>query len=108
MAVRTNIDSSARSLFPIKTIDQFVPTLVEAALVLGSVIAFIWLLWGGIEFIMAGGNQDRTKSSKEKISQAIFGLGILASVWVIWKLLTYFLGITSSPSGAVRLIIPKP
>ena len=108
MAVSTNINSVARPLFSIKTIDQFIPTLIQAALTLGSVLSFMWLLWGGVEFIMAGGNQERTKTAKSKISQAIFGLGMLASVWVFWRIITYFLGITTSPSGSVRLTLPTP
>ncbi len=108
MAINTNIESVAKPLFSIKTIDQFIPTLIQAALTLGSILSFMWLLWGGVEFIMAGGNQERTKTAKSKISQAVFGLGMLASVWVLWRIVTYFLGITTSSSGPIQLTLPTP
>lgn len=106
--LQTNIDSDARSFFNIKTIDQFLPNVLQIGLTLGAVSALFYLIWGGIEYLTSGGNQERNKSAKAKISTAIAGLAILASVWAIWRLLVYFLGITPSVRGPLKLLIPAP
>ncbi len=108
LALKTNIEKPAQSLFPIHSIDEFLPILIQIALVFGSIAALMWLLWGGIEYIMAGGNQDRTKGAKEKITQAVAGLAILAAAWVIWRLVVYFLGISDTPKGPFKIQIPTP
>ncbi len=108
MAKLTNIDASANSLFPITTLDQFLPKLLQVALILGSVFTLIWLIWGGLEFILSGSDPERSKSAKNKMTQAVIGLAFLASIWVIWRLVTYFLGISPSPSGSFQLNVPTP
>lgn len=108
MAKLTDINSSAEDLFPIKTLDQFLPKLLQVAIIIGSLFTFIWLLWGGVEFIIAGADPERSKSAKSKITQAIVGLGLLATVWVLWRLVTYFLGISPTPKGPFNLQIPTP
>lgn len=108
MAKLTDIDSTAENLFPIKTLDQFLPKLLQTAIIMGSIFTFIWLLWGGVEFVIAGADPERSKSAKNKITQAIVGLGLLASVWVLWRLVTYFLGISPTTTGPVNLQVPAP
>lgn len=58
--------------------------------------------------ITGGGNQEKTKGAKEKISQAIFGLAALATIWILWRIVTYFLGISPSAQGTFRINIPSP
>jgi len=107
-SVSTNIDSQVSDFFAFKTIDNFIPNLLQIALVFGAIIAFAFLIWGGIDYILSGGNQERIKTSKSIISNALAGLAILAAVWVIWRLVTYFLGLSDTLYGPVKFNLPKP
>jgi len=106
--VSTNIDSQVSSFFAFKTLDNFLPNLLQIALILGSIIAFAFLIWGAIDYIMSGGNQERLKTSKAIIGNALTGLAILAAVWIIWRTITYFLGLSNTVSGPIKFNFPKP
>ena len=110
MAVSTNIDQEVRKsgFFKFDSLGEFVVNLFQVALILGAVMTFVYLLWGGIQWITSGGNQEAAKSAKEKITDAITGLALLAAVWVIWRLIIYFLGITTSVRGPFNLRLPQP
>lgn len=110
MAVTTDIDAEIQSsgFFKFKSIGDFVVNLFQLALILGSVITFIYLVWGGIQWITSGGNQEAAKSAKEKITDAIMGLALLAAVWVIWRLIIYFIGLSGSASGPFDIRLPEP
>jgi len=109
-AIKTNIDQEIRrsGFFKFDSLGDFVVNLFQVALILGSVMTFLYLLWGGIQWITSGGNQEADKSAKEKITDAITGLTLLAAVWIIWRLVIYFLGITNSVSGPFNLRLPEP
>lgn len=110
MAVSTNIDAEIKraNFFKFDSLGEFVVNLFQVALILGSVMTFIYLVWGGIQWISSGGNQEAAKSAKEKITDAIMGLAMLAAIWVIWRLIIYFLGITPSARGPINLKLPQP
>ncbi len=42
---------------------------------------------------MSGGEKDKITEARDKITQAIVGLGVVASAWAIFKLVDYFFGI---------------
>lgn len=106
----TNIDKeiSRGGFFKFTSIGGFVVNLFQIALTLGSIMTFVYLVWGGIQWITSGGNQEAAKGAKEKITDAIWGLTLLALVWVIWRLIIYFLGISGTVSGPLQLNLPKP
>ena len=109
-SLSTDIESQLDkgSFFKFDSLGGFLQNFIQLALGLGSIATLVWVFWGGIEFIMSGGNQDRTKSAKEKITQALFGLATLATLWVLWRLVIYFLGISSSAQGPFNISIPSP
>jgi len=110
MANLTNIDSQVKKtgFFKFDSIGEFVVNFFQVALILGSVMTFIYLIWGGIQWITSGGNQEAAKGAKEKISDAVMGLAMLAAVWVFWRLIIYFVGVTSSVSGPFNIKLPQP
>lgn len=110
MAQFTDIDSeiSQTGFFKFTSIGQFVVNLFQVVLIIGAIAAFAFLIWGGVEYISSGGNQDKTKSAKSKISSALAGLAIMAAAWIIWRLVVYFLGISPSLQGPVQLNLPHP
>jgi hypothetical protein len=108
--ITTNIESEVKKtgFFKFDSIGEFVVNLFQVALIIGSIMTFVYLIWGGIQWITSGGNQEAAKGAKEKITDAIAGLAMLAAVWVIWRLIIYFVGISPSPSGPFNIKLPQP
>ncbi|GIK84476.1 MAG: hypothetical protein BroJett025_10980 [Patescibacteria group bacterium] len=71
-------------------------TLINKALnfvmVLGALLVFMYLIWGGIEWITSGGDKGKTESARNKITAAVLGLIVLAASWAILGLVLNFLG----------------
>lgn len=72
---------------------DFVSRVFSAIIIVGGIATFIYMVYGGLQWIMAGGEKDKVKDAREKITQAVIGLAILASAWAIYKLIDYFFGI---------------
>jgi len=56
-------------------------------------LVFAFLIWGAIEWITSAGDKGKMESARNKISNAIVGLVILAAVTAIFLVLQQFLGI---------------
>lgn len=108
MAKLTNIDAQIQPFFAIRSIDQFLPNVIQLVLILGSIATLFYLFWGGISFITAAGDKEAVKTAREKITHAVLGLAILAAVWVLWRAIVYFLGLSSSVTGPFKINVPAP
>ena len=67
--------------------------IVGVAIVIALVLAFLWLIWGGIEWITSGGDKTQTEAARNRITTALVGLGIVAASWAIMRLVGFFFGI---------------
>ncbi|MCA9368852.1 MAG: hypothetical protein H6773_04530 [Pseudomonadales bacterium] len=71
-------------------------TLINAVLSFVMVIAalsvFMYLIWGGIEWITSGGDKGKTESARNKITAAILGLVVLAASYAILLIALNFIG----------------
>lgn len=76
--------------------------LVNAAIVIGALAAFMYLVLGGFQWITAGGDKAKTEEAQKKITNAIIGLVIIVAAWAIINVVTNFLGI----GGLENLTIP--
>lgn len=75
------------------TISSLVASLIGLVLVAGALLAFFLLVFGGIEWLSSGGDAEKTKSAKKKITNALIGLLILFAIWALFSLLGLFFGI---------------
>lgn len=86
----------ANSLFKFTTLGQFITSLVSLIMSLAALIAFLFLLWGGMMWITASGNKENLQAAKDRIMNAITGFAITACAYVIWQLLLRFFGLSTS------------
>ena len=52
------------------------------------------LLWGGIEYITAGGDKERTQSASKRLTAALIGLAIVFSIFAIIYLVETLFGVS--------------
>lgn len=90
----------------ISSIGQLISALVGTLLIIAALLAFIYLILGGISWITSGGDKAGMESARNKITHAIVGLIIVGAAWAIMVLVQQFLGIEIIGGNGIN--IPKP
>lgn len=73
-------------------IGELIQKALNFVMVLGALLVFMYLIWGGIEWITSGGDKGKTEGARNKITAAVIGLIVLAASWAILGLVLNFLG----------------
>lgn len=85
-----------------------ISTFINAALRFAFIIAIlgvlVMLVWGGVAWIVSGGDKDAVGEARKRIVNALIGLAILAVAFAIAQLAGQFVGVDLLG----RLIIPSP
>lgn len=79
--------------YAVSSIGNLLAGLVNASVVLGALLAFLFLILGGFQWITAGGDKAKTEEAQKKITNAIIGLVIIAAAYAIITVVVQFLGL---------------
>lgn len=77
----------------ISDVGQLVSALVGVLLIISALLAFFYLIIGGISWITSGGDKAAMESARNKITHAIVGLIIVGAAWAVMILVQNFLGV---------------
>ena len=66
--------------------------VLSIVMVIAALMVFLYLIWGGIEWITSGGDKGKTESARNKITSAVIGLIVVAASYAILTLVLNFLG----------------
>lgn len=77
--------------------------IVGIMLVVATLFAFFYLIWGGIQWITSGGDKAGVEAAQHRIQAALLGLLIVFAVWALFTVVGRFLGI-----DVFNLTIPSP
>ena len=75
------------------SLGDFISKTFSAIIIVAGIASFVYMVYGGIQWVTSGGEKDKLAEAKDKITQAIVGLGVVASAWAVFKLVDYFFGI---------------
>lgn len=75
------------------TVGSAVTAGIQAILVVALVLAFIFLVYGGIKWIISGGDKAGTEAAKGTITAALIGLVIVFLAWAFLNLIRNFFGV---------------
>lgn len=79
----TNVGGNiANSISNIKP-SGIVSVVIQALLGVAGIIAFIFLLWGGLQWILSGGDKEGTEKARKRITAALIGLAIVFSAYAL-------------------------
>ncbi len=90
----------------ITDVGQLISAAVGTILILAALLAFVFLILGGLQWITSGGDKAAMETARNKITHAIVGLIIVGAAWAIMMLVQNFLGVSIIGSQGVSL--PKP
>jgi hypothetical protein len=71
----------------------FVSRLAGVALLIAGVAFFIYFVWAGIRWILAGSDTNKVEEARHQITNALLGLTIVAAAWAIFLIVNYFFGL---------------
>ncbi len=77
---------------------KFVANIYEIALMIGAFLAFAAIVFGGIKYTLAAGNPSGQTEGRDWITQAILGLLLLLSVYLILYIINPNLTVLKLPS----------
>lgn len=75
-------------------VGSLISALVGTLLIIAALLAFFYLILGGIQWITAGGDKAGMEAARNKITHAIVGLIIVGAAWAVMLLVQNFLGVT--------------
>lgn len=105
-AFAQNIGVTQPEQVKITDLGRLISTGVSVAIILAGILVFVFLVWGGLEWIMSGGDKGKVESAQKRITNALVGLAIIAASWALIKIISYFFGVQAGIGAP--LIIPKP
>ncbi len=91
--------------FKIQNLGELISAAVGALLIIAALLAFFYLILGGIQWITSGGDKTGMEAARNKITHAVVGLIIVGAAWAIMILVQNFLGVTIIGE---TLTFPKP
>lgn len=68
-------------------IAKLISTVVTIIFIVAALLALFYLIYGGVKYILSGGNKDQTASARQMIIAAIIGLAIVFLSFVVIKVL---------------------
>lgn len=92
--MNVDIGSQVGGFFVFQNFGDFMVRVVDAAIIMGGILVFFYLILGGFEYLTSGGDKAKTEEAQKKITSAIVGLGILVTAYVIYKIVLQFFGLT--------------
>jgi hypothetical protein len=78
---------------PSGAIGNLIQNGITVILAVAALLTFIYLVWGGIQWITSGGDKAQYEEARGKITAALVGLAIVAAAWAIMQLIAQFFGV---------------
>lgn len=75
------------------TFGEWLARIFGALLAVSALLVLIYLAWGAISWITSGGDKSKVENARNRITQAIIGLIVLAATTAIYMMIQSFLGI---------------
>ena len=92
-AFAQNITINQPAGFQITDVGTLITGAIGAALVIAAILVFGYLVWGGIQWITAGGDKANVEAARGRITNALVGLAIIAAAYAVILLVGFVFGI---------------
>ncbi|OGY16850.1 MAG: hypothetical protein A2785_03740 [Candidatus Chisholmbacteria bacterium RIFCSPHIGHO2_01_FULL_49_18] len=95
------------TFFRITDIGSLVSGFLAAALIFSSLAFIIYFAWGALSWLTAGGDKAQVETARQRISNALIGLTLVAAAWAIYLLVIYVLGLGGAV-GTTNSVVGGP
>jgi hypothetical protein len=87
----------------IDDLGKFISALVGLVFIVAGILVFVFLVWGGIQWMTSGGDKQATEAARNRITAALVGLAIIAVSWALTAIIGKFFGFSLT-----NITIPSP
>lgn len=77
--------------------------IIRLVLIIAFVLAFIFLLVGGVRWIISGGDKTAVESARGMVTGALIGLVIVLAAFAIIRLVEIFFGVSIITGGTLEI-----
>lgn len=84
------------------SISSFVGFIINMLIIIAIVASLIFLIYGGIKWIISGGDKEKVETARKTVVSSIIGLVVVLLSWVIITITLQFLGL----GGLTNLTVP--
>ena len=81
--------------------------LWQTMVIIGSLLVILYFVWGAIDWLTAGGNEEKLKKARGRMVDAFIGLALLVASYAIMRFMEFVFGFSlvniSWPS-----VLPNP
>ncbi len=75
------------------TIGEIINRVLLVVIPLAGIILFLILVWGGYDFMLSGGNAEKVKKGRAKITAALVGFFLLVTSYLAARIISQIFGI---------------
>ncbi|HLD27083.1 MAG TPA: hypothetical protein VJB63_03960 [Patescibacteria group bacterium] len=79
----------------INTLADLINIIVLFIYPFAGILLFIYLVWGGYEYLLSGGNPEKVKGAQGKLTSAIIGFILLFVSYVLVQIIVRIFGLNS-------------
>ncbi len=83
-------------------VGDLINSVLTFVVAIAALLVFLYLIWGGIDWITSGGDKGKTEAARNKITAAVVGLIILAAAYAILTIALGFLAGGSDLNGLLQ------
>lgn len=87
----------------IDDLGKFISAGVGLIFIVAGILVFVFLVWGGIQWMTSGGDKQATEAARNRITAALIGLGIIAVSWALVAIIGKFFGFSLT-----NISVPTP
>lgn len=98
-----NIGGAAFGDLGTLTVGQILSGFIRVLLIAAAVVFFLWLVLGGIKWIMSGGDKARVEGARDQVTHALIGLVIVFSAFAIAQLIKVLFDVDILNLGVPKL-----
>lgn len=93
---KTTVSYGLKNPLGSRTVPEIIGAIIKWFGGLAGSLFFLYLIWGGIEWMVAGGKDENVKKAQQKILYAIIGIVV---VMLSYFIVEAIIGITNLPPG---------
>jgi hypothetical protein len=97
--LQTTVDVGSRlgigTFFRITDVGSLVSGVLSATLIFASIAFVLYFAWGAMRWMTAGGDKTQVEIARQRITNAMIGLTLVAAAWAVYLLVIYVLGLES-------------
>jgi len=75
--------ATAAGVNKVGTIGDLIGAAIGSAFLIAFLLVFVMLVFGGVQWILAGGDKEGTEKARKRITAALIGLAIVFSAYAL-------------------------